>query len=172
MSESNGNGRSIRSIPERSTETMLLVERIRALGVGDVLSYADMSKAIGRNVQTESRHNLVSACRILNREEGYLVVAVRNVGVKRLPPSEFHTIAQASIKSIGRKARRTGRRIRFASEDAEMDHDTQVRTIASLSALNAIASCTKTKKLKALECEIRDTTSELPVGRALDVFKK
>lgn len=98
-----------RTIGETHLETLQLIERLRQVQVGGTVSYAQMTAAAGRDVQTKARHNLRSARAALLRE-GYVFDVVRGSGLVRLTGDKVVATGGRTVARVRRASKRELRR--------------------------------------------------------------
>ena len=82
--------------------------------VGQLVTYKELSTAIGKDVQTEGRSILNSARRIVQRELSYVFGTVANQGLKRLSDVEIVQTGAQTVSSIRHASRRGINRIAAA----------------------------------------------------------
>jgi hypothetical protein len=96
-------------IAELSPETRTIADRLNATEVGGIVSFAEMSAAIGRNILSR-RHVIYSAMRLAEKESGAIFATIRGQGYKRLAASEVVEIVGSSARAhIRRTARRSAK---------------------------------------------------------------
>ena len=74
---------------KRSIDTQTVVDRLRASEIGDLVTYASISEALGRDVTNGARSVLQSARRIVLNEDQMVFGVVTRVGLKRLSDVEI-----------------------------------------------------------------------------------
>ncbi len=92
-----------KTIAERSYETDAIYRQIIKLNIDEIVTYKQLSGIIGRDIR-QARNYLATARRIAQRDNGIVCSVVRNVGIKRLRDVAIVESANASIRSIRRKA--------------------------------------------------------------------
>lgn len=85
--------------PERE----LLIARLRSVGIGEAVTYAELSELCGANVQTKARSKLHSARRVL-RKEGIEFETVPNEGLVRLSEQDKERTLRQKSRRIKRQA--------------------------------------------------------------------
>jgi hypothetical protein len=90
---------------KRHPETDLLIARLRDVPLGQEISYADLSRVIGRDVRTFARPRLSSARDIALREFGVCFFAVRGQGLRRITVEDLPQIGVHARRSIQSKAK-------------------------------------------------------------------
>jgi hypothetical protein len=98
-----------RIIPAMSMDTRAVMDRLRSMVVGEVLSYKEISSAVGFNIQ-KRRAPLDTARRRLTYDEGIHFGTVLGVGVKRLGHAEAASATEQPVRRIARAARREFRK--------------------------------------------------------------
>ncbi len=94
---------------EISADTRSIADLLIACPVGEMVTLAAMSEALGRDI-TACRHIAASARRIAQRECGAVFTTERGRGLRRLSPERvIETIGPAARTHIRRTARRARR---------------------------------------------------------------
>lgn len=142
---------SERAIPELSVDTQILERRLLDVSVGEIVSYEELSKTIGRDVQRKAHHLLTTAVRRVLRDKQIVFAAVHGKGLKRLDDAGVLGVGEAAIAAIGRKSRRTVKKMACADYKAlKPEERTQHNVIVSqLGVLAHITSSSVQKKLEA-----------------------
>ena len=76
-----------RTINEVSADTLALYEALKDITIDGMITYANLSDLIGRDVQSEAIGSLTTARRMCQREDQIVFSPVRGVGLKRLDDS-------------------------------------------------------------------------------------
>jgi len=152
---------------EKSADTAVIENMFLQASVGDVISYDDMTRALGRDVRTHCASNVQSAKR-LAEAAGIVLGSIKNVGYQRLDDSQIIDTAESSRKRIMRKSRRSLRRlssVEFAklSDDDKRKHTTFA---AQMGAMNYFSTATTKKKI-ASNVNGKDV---LAIGDTLKLF--
>jgi len=126
-------------ITEVSAETRAIADLLIACPIGETVTLASMSDAIGRDI-TKHRYIIASARRLVEREVGAVFTSVRGVGYKRLDVERaIGVVAPAARKHIARSARRASRSITAALSKAnDVPTDLQRRAVYELGVLGII----------------------------------
>lgn len=138
--------------------------------IGQILSYEEMSKVIGRDVQTEARGALVSARRITQRELGYVFGTIYRLGLKRLSDVEIVQTGAQSVVKIHHASRRGADRIANAAPE-KLPIESRVQMNTYLSVLAMVHAVSTEKRLKRLEEKVAQAEARLPLERTLEAFK-
>lgn len=121
---------------ELSADARAIADLFAACAVGDTVTMAAMSDAIGRDV-TACRHIIATARRVAQREAGAVFVTMPRVGYRRLPTEEVaRVVGSAARKHIRRTAGRAKRTLTAGAALAnDLPLETQRRIAAEVSAL-------------------------------------
>ncbi|MGE3932390.1 MAG: hypothetical protein AB7F67_04020 [Rhodospirillaceae bacterium] len=161
-----------RTIPQVSVDTNLVFQRLETAEVGEVVTYAELTVLIGRDVTTRARHNLTSAVRRAERERGMIFAPQRGVGVKRLSDAEIVEAIGAVPAALGRRARRAARWLAAVADWDALPPALKARHNAYLSALGALTEITRPATIAKLERHVDQRHRQaLPVAKTLDAFK-
>lgn len=159
-----------RAIPELSVDTQTIERLLWEVPVGEVASYGDLSAAIGRDVQRKARHILNSAVRRVLREKQVVFAAVNGVGLKRLSDVGVLGVGAQAVTAIGRKSRRTVKKLACAQYEALSKPEQTVHNVL-VSQLGVLAHITSAGTQKKLEAKIDQAQKKLPVGKMLDEMR-
>lgn len=154
--------------PQIEIEAAAIARLLMELPIDGVLSYADASAQIGRDVTNGARFSLMKARRIAEKECGSLFATVRQVGVKRLPASHVAGVGADVRKRVGRAANRGYERL-TAIRYNDLDGSSRTRVDAERSLLGAISSLATSPTVKKIEAYT--TTGPVPVGKVLEALK-
>lgn len=150
---------------ELSTDAKTLASILRAAEVGDVIQYAELTHAIGRDVQGAARSVLETARAIVQREHRMVFDCSRNEGLRRLSDSEIVDLSDGAMDKIRRTAKRTAKKLVCVDYDA-MPREKQVKHNAALSMLGVMSELSKDSSVKRLAEETRKSGDQLPVAKA------
>lgn len=119
----------VKAISEYEADIAAMASRLREAPIGEVVPYAELDAAIGRDCRAR-RYLLMAARDRVEREDGALFAAVFNSGLKRLPVEAYASVGQHSRKSIRSKARTASRRMTNGIEKANDVPAEVVRAVA------------------------------------------
>lgn len=159
------------SIPELSVDAQVLARRLETAKPGEVISYAELSGLIKRNVQREAASCLASARRVLQRDHRAVFAAVIKAGLKRLDSVGIVGSGEAGICKMHRQARRTARVLGCADYNALTNAD-KIRFNTTSSLLGAMELATKPVRVKALAAAVESAADKLPTASVLQLFAK
>lgn len=123
---------------EISPDVAALVETLREVSPGAVVTYASLSEAIGRDVRKD-RWLITSAQRIAAREHGAVFGNERNVGYRRLEVDQLPDVGSTARARVRIASRKAARFIRYGADRAnDVRPETQRKINAEISALALI----------------------------------
>lgn len=137
-------------IAKNGIDIDILKATLSALPVGEVISYADLSAAIGRDVQYKNRYLLISACDRLLKDKQMVFGAVFNVGIKRLTPDEAVTQVNHVLKRVRTIARRGAAKIAATDYNSLSTDDLRQMHNSALSLLAAVIYSADARQLNRL----------------------
>lgn len=141
--------------------------------VGQLLTYDQLSKLIGRDVREHAYGALQTARRIAEREDGIAFGTITNVGLKRLNDVEVIGTADKTLAHIRRTASRSGRRVLWCLKDFDkLSDEKKVEHNARVSALTVLATISKNSAIRRIEGKVDlAQNGPLPIGRTLQIFQ-
>lgn len=147
-----------------SSDAKVLADLLRNAEVGQVVTYEEMSEAIGREV-TQDRSAIYTARAIVQREDRMIFDCVMKVGVKRL--------ADADIVNLGDRARARVRKIASSVTKAitcvnydSMSRESQVKHNTALSMFGVFSELSANKSFIKLQSHVSTVGTDLPVAKA------
>jgi quinolinate synthase len=155
-------------------ETQQLAAKLKAVVTAenyDVISYADLSKIIGYDVQRDGYSYLKSAREIVERDTGRLIGVVLSEGVKLLTPEEQVAIGPDSLQRLKRATTKSIKRIGRVQVDKLTD-DQRLDYHTSASVLGAVHLFTKPKSVAKIEEAVSKASDKLAIGDTLKLFGK
>lgn len=157
---------------EMSSETRILVGRLRAIKPGETATYAALSQGMNIDLQAEGRNRLESAKRALIREN-IVFGTVARVGVKRLTGKELPSIGAEAAERIRGKARRSIRAMLAGAAGTEVGNEDRIAINAHASLLGAIAFASSEKSVAKIADRVRQNQSlELVAAATLDALRE
>lgn len=153
-------------------ETTLLIERIKVMQPGEVLTYSECNKLIDQDVQAEARHILHSARRICQREYQIVTDAERNIGIRRLTDIELTNDGLRTFGAVRRLAKRGIDRITAVSDFDALPDTEKIRHNAAVSVLALVRSMSRPKSVDRIASAVNTAaTGQLPIARTLELFR-
>lgn len=156
---------------QMSVDARILRDRLRALDVGDRVGYAELSEAIGRNVQTIARGALATARRALMREDRVVFGVERGEGLIRLNDGEIVEHGSTGLRRIRRAAQRTAKLVTCAEFD-RLSPEERSRHNMTLSLTGALQIMTSSHSQKKIEQAVSAANEAIPLAKTLEMFQK
>ena len=153
---------------QAGADSMLIVAELRKAAVGDVVSYAHLSGAIGK-VVTGATGALRTAIKKMETDHDAVFGVVTSVGVKRLSDSEIVDFGGSVIDRSRRLARRGVKTMSKANFE-KLPMQQQAAHSARISTLATIAAMTSGPEQKRLEGACMAAPRQLPVPETLKMF--
>lgn len=145
-----------RAIPELSIDTQVLERLFSAAATGEVVTFAMMTAAIGRDAQRFARGNIRTARLRLRKHHHMLFGSVVNVGLKRLDDAGKIGAAR-SHASRGRNQYRQARTSAASVDDfSKLPNHLKVEHNVIVAQSGALLHMTSAKSTRALEAKIGD----------------
>jgi len=151
-----------RAIPEMSIDAKMLYDRLVKMEIGEEVSYGDLSRIIGRNVQSIAYSLLKTAREKAEREEQMVFAPVRNIGIKRLNDIGIISAGSGYIGKIRRLARRGSRKITCVKDFSSLPKDEQLKHNVSLSVLGAMEQFGSSATIRRISGKVASTQGILP----------
>jgi len=140
------------SIQKISADAEMLIGLLGGVVVGDIIAYAELTQAIGRDIQDEGRGVLNTARNRLLRDERMVFETIREVGLRRSSDSDI--VANTGTQTL-RRMRSTVRRGKLyldAIQDVEKLSQEELRYLnAQKGVLSIVKMVASSKKVKQLE---------------------
>lgn len=152
-----------------SADTRLLAQRLRAVGEGETIAYADLSAEIGRTVRGDTKA-LHTARRILQRDHMIIFDVITGAGLKRLGDRDIVASTSRMTREIRRRAERGAATLACVGDFGALPRADQMRHTAVAATLCAIAQMSGEKALKKIEDQVTPTVKELPIHQTLSMF--
>ena len=167
-------GAKRKAINELHTDTRILMNMLTMKLVkedADIVTYEELSKAIGRDIRNGARGLLATARKHVEQDNGIALVVVRDAGIKKT--RDYPGMMDESMTGIRRRAARMTRRILGAVASDTLDDDQQNKVSSRLSMLGVIGLFTRRKSVNRIEAKVREIgNKELPTAETLRLFGK
>lgn len=156
-------------IHEKSADTKILETVLAEANVGDLITYEQLSKAIGRDVRKFALSSLSSARRGIFNAKRYVFGTEKNVGLRRLNDNEIVDSTEHDRKKLRRAAKRTINKLGVVDFDNLTPEKKRQHIVASaqMGAVEMFAGKNATKKIEA---KVNDSSKVLPIGETLRMF--
>lgn len=158
------------TIKQISLEAQLIRDRLQTAEIGEVVTYAELTKLIGRDVRRFAHGAISTARKHAMRNMNMVFVAVANEGLKRMNDIEIVNSVDGDIKRVRRIARRSSTKLTRVNFDS-LPNEKKIDHNAKLSMLGAIGQFTQPAALTTLKKQVAETQQVLPIGKTLEAFK-
>ena len=148
-----------------SADSKTLASVLREVAKKDTISYAALSRAIGRDVRTECAGALRSARMLVQRENRMVFDSVRGVGLMRLADSAIVDLADKARDKVRKHARRTAKKLVCVDFD-DLPNDKKIKHNAALSMFGVLSEISTDKSMKRLLSHPGINASQLPAAKA------
>lgn len=154
---------------EKSQDTKILEGVLAEAAIGQMITYEELSKAIGRDVREHSLSSLVSARRGLMKEKRYVFGVERNVGLRRLADEQIVDSTEADRRKVQRAARRSIQKLSVVDfdqlpEEKKRDHLTYSTT------MGVVAMFSNKASHRRIEKTVNGSHKPLAIGETLKLF--
>jgi hypothetical protein len=150
---------------EASADAKTLASMLKTCPIGDVLTYDQLSRAVGRSVTTDARSALYTARSIVQKEDRMVFDVVRTVGLKRLSNEEIVDLSDKARDHVRRTSKKTAKKLTCVDYDA-MNTEKQVKHNTALSMFCVFAELATEKSTKRLSAQVQKTGTDLPAAKA------
>ena len=159
-----------RAIPEVSIDTQMLESALLIVGVGDVVSYGQLTDVIGRDVQTEARHHLASARRRVLRSHRMVFEPVLNVGLKRLDDAGKIAAGRWHIKRSRNQARYAQTKATAIDNFDALPNELKVEHNVIVAQAGVLRHMTSSRSVEKLKGSFQTTQKELSLKACLSAM--
>jgi hypothetical protein len=156
-------------IHEKSSDTKILESVLAEAKVGQLITYAELSKAIGRDVRQFAYQSLFSARRCLQNAKRIVFGVQANIGLIRLDDSKIVESTEHDRKVIQRRAKRTIDKLRCAEFD-NLTAEEKRRHVTASAQMGAVAMFASKNATKKIAGKVSAKTDALPIGETLRLF--
>lgn len=154
---------------EKSSDTKIIESILSESKVGDLVTYEQLSKAIGRDVRQFAQPSLRSARQGLLNSKGFVFGTETNVGLRRLNDEEIVDSTEADRARMRRSARRSIKKLTVVDFEKLPDDKKKQHVVASaqMGAIEMFATKNATKKISSKVDEGKKT---IAIGETLKMF--
>jgi hypothetical protein len=157
---------------QRSVDSGLLVAILRDTKVGDLVSYAQLTGAIGTDVRSGRGYSVLhSARQQLQRERQMVFTVERGIGYRRLSDEQVVEAGGAYVNKVRRAARRGAQLVTSVSSFEGLSPVGKARHNAQLSVFSAIEAVTSQKTVSKL-ADGQCSAKPLPIAATVEAFRE
>jgi len=158
----------IRHVPDgkpfqRSAETKWLIDRLSKMEIGEIVSYQELTKVAGKDVQ-KTRGPLLTARRALQVEQQMSFGCLPGIGIKRLDDEETVAETERSSRRTVTSARTTKRIIGCVKSPMGLPKEKRQMLWLNSTRANIVIQMQNSKTRKQIEAAVaaRDRTLDFP----------
>jgi len=155
-------------IPEISVDTVIIYEHLTMMKPGEIVTYSDLAKYIGRSVPSSM---LVTARKKALSDNHMVFGTIRLVGLKLLSDIEIVKNAPATFRTIQNATRREAKRLAAVVFET-LGNPEKIKHSASSAALAVINRLATPKQVEVLELKAADGMRKLSMMQALDAIRE
>jgi len=154
---------------EKSVDTKVLEQVLAEANVGQMVTYEELSKAIGRDVRQFALPSLRSARHGLLKSKNMVFGVEAGVGYRRLDDSQIVDSTVSDRAKMKRAANRSIKKLSVVNFDALPPEKKRQHTVASAQ-MGAIAMFSGKSATKKIETAVNETKTTLAIGETLKMF--
>lgn len=154
---------------EKSADTKVIESVLAEANIGDVVTYEQISKAIGRDVREFALSALGSARRGVFKEKKYVFEVIDNVGLKRLNDQEIVSSSARDIRKLRKTARRGIAKLAIVNFDELPEEKKREHTTAAAQ-MGVIEHFATSGATRRIEKAVDSTKRVIPIGETLKMF--
>ena len=158
-------------IPSISIESQEVIRRLEKCGIGDIVSYEELSILAMGNVQYEKRFTLSTGKKFMLSEKQWVFESVVNVGLKRLNDTDIVKTGEAAIGRAHRLAHKQLKKLACVDFD-RLPKSQQIDHNVRFSILGVLDHLTKPRQIKKIESAVIKIDHRLQLQETLDAFDR
>lgn len=155
-------------IHEKSSDTKVIENVLSELAVGDLITYDQISAAIGRDVRKFAFPSLGSARRFLLHANSMVFGVERGVGLRRLNDSEIVSTVEDDRRKVQRASHRSLKKLSVVNYSGLTNEDKRRHTVAAAQ-IGAIAMFASKNSEKKIASHVK-TQETVAIGETLKLF--
>jgi hypothetical protein len=154
---------------EKSDDTKILTEHLAGAQIGEVVTYAELSRVVGKSL-SGFRSALASARRQVLKEKGFVFGTEKGVGIRRLSNEEIIAASTSDRHAIRRKARRSLQKLGTVKY-AALDATKQIALTAVAAVFHATAEINRDSSMKLIQAAA-GSSQQLPIRETLQALAR
>ncbi len=152
---------------EKSADTKVIENVLSEMQVGDLLTYEQISAAIGRNVREFAIAALYSARRGLQKTKRMVFACEEGVGIRRLDDSGIVGSVEFDRKAVLRRANRTMDKLACVNFEGLTESEKRKHTTAAAQ-MGVVAMFSSKASTRKIEGKING--KPMAIGETLNLF--
>lgn len=129
---------------EINVDARVILARLKAAKVGDVITYSELSELVGRDVQKGSRH-ILEAARRWAKKDRVIFGVITGQGLKRLDDAGKVRVGSGMMDKIRRTSRRAAQTLAAVENFDALPNEMKIQHNMSLSVFGIIQQATSRK---------------------------
>ncbi len=154
---------------EKSSDTRIIETILESAAVGQLITYAELSKAIGRDVRQHARGSIKTARESLLKEKQFVFAVETNEGLRRLNDSQVVASTEADRLHIQRAGKKVLTKLSTVKFEGLSETEKRQHVVASAQ-IGAIVMFSQKSSQKKIESKVNADTSILAIGETLKLF--
>jgi hypothetical protein len=154
---------------QKSSDAKILETVLSECAVGQMITYEELSKAIGRDVRVHAAGALATARKTMLKEKNMVFATERSVGIKRLDDSDIIDSTADKNKRIARISKRGLQELSVVKFE-QLDEQKKKEHIAASAQLGVIAMFSKTTSGNKILSNVKNDTKVLAIGDTIKMF--
>lgn len=154
---------------EKSADAKVLENVLSEAEVGQVITYEQMSAAIGRDVRKYAISALGTARRGLFKEKQFVFAVERGKGLVRIGDAAIVKTIEKDRLHLHRTASKSLKKLSVVKFDNLDANEKKEHTVASAQ-MGAIAMFSHKNSSKKIESKVNGSSKDLPIGETLKLF--
>ena len=157
---------------QRAWETDSLYDRIKAMQVGDVVTYAELESIVNIGVQQgRGKGYLRTAVKAALNEDRMVVDVVRNVGITRLSDEQIVKSAPSFREKLQRASNRAIKRMTLGVRNYDgLANEMKIKHNLYVSQFGALRAMSSKSTSKKIECRVEAKQKQIDLQTTVDAF--
>lgn len=165
---------NLQTNPEIEIDARAIGDLLDKAKPGDVITYADLSAHIGRDVRSAAWTALNKARREQLKKQR-LFECVRDLGLKLEPDAAIaEGVPETARQRIRSVAKRLGQKLAAIRDFDALSGEQKTKVLTAQSIVGAVAAFTSTAGARRIEKQVAQAADQkaLPVAKTLDAFRE
>ena len=154
---------------EKSSDAKILATVLAEAEVGKVITYAELSKAIGRDVRQHAISALCTARRGVFKENRFVFAIERGVGLVRIDDNGIVKSIEKDRVHLHRAASKSLKKLAAVQFD-NLDESGKRDHVVASAQMGAVAMFAHKNSGKKIEAKVNGSSNNLPIGETLKLF--
>ena len=156
-------------IQVKSHDTTIIEKRLRDAKAGDIVTYDELSRLLGRDVRLHCLGNVKTARESLEKEEKIVFDTVVNTGYRCMTEADKSTSIDRIRKQIKRRAKK-GLTRASVTDFSALNEDQKQKHLTSITQLGVIQEFVSAKGTKKIESKVKQISTAISIGDTVKLF--